>query len=222
MTLNFIHLNFIDEKQAKDFRNVRVDTDAEYVQSCCHSSTSAKSTWWDGILWAFFTVATESAFAILVLYWIVIDGLQFEDDNALSLHVHLINGIASLIDLWITGIPLHLLHVVYIVLFGSAYVTFSGIYHAANGTDPDGNPYIYEPLDYGAQPGVAAGYAIGCGFFFLAMVHLLFFVQYLARQWITMHCYGRQRKYSLASTSELVCDTAVENVEESSVINTTV
>jgi len=63
---------------------------------------------------------------------------------------------------------------IYLQGFGAAYVTFSAIYFAANGTNDQGQPYIYSALDYGNFPGTAAAIVIITVLVRLPIVHLVF------------------------------------------------
>ena len=159
-----------------------------------HFTNGSGITWQEKIHWALFTLGTEFAVGISILFWILFYDPEAKDFifSPISLHMHLINGVFALVELWVTGIPIHLLHVVYIMLFGCTYVAFTVLYYAFNGTDAAGNHYIYPILDYGANPGGATGLVIGCILGYLTAIHLLFYVQYLARQWITDHIYSRR------------------------------
>lgn len=153
--------------------------------SCCCGITSGNITWKEKIHWALFTISTEFAVSISILFWI-----YFSEFNLYSLHVHMINGIVAILDLWITGIPIRLLHVAYVLLFGTIYILFTGLYYIFNGKNICGNRFIYPMLDYGSNLGAVSlliGYTLG----YLTIVHLIFFFQYLARHWITSYIHRK-------------------------------
>ena len=147
---------------------------------------SGTITWKEKIQWVLFTIGTEFAVSISIIFWIF-----FFEFNVYSLHVHMINGIVAVLDLWITGIPIRLLHLAYVLLFGFVYILFTVLYYTFNGTDVCGNRFIYPILDYGSKGSGALGLLIGCTLGYLTTVHLLFFIQYLARHWITGYIHRR-------------------------------
>ena len=157
--------------------------------------------WTEKLHWLLFTLGNEAAVSIVILFWVLFHNTQEQEllFNPISLHIHLINGIFAIIDLWLVSIPVCLTHAVYIMLFGLAYVVFTGIYYALNGTDPGGHSYIYPMLDYKSNPGAAAGLALGCVFAYLFLIHLVFFALYLIRshvsRWVQEKCYCPQIRY---------------------------
>ena len=163
---------------------------------------SNRITWRDKLHWALFIISTEGAVAISILFWVFFYDPDDKERlfSAVSIHVHMLNGIIALVDLWITGIPIRLLHLIYILIFGVTYVTFTGLYYVCNGTDPGGNHYIYPMLDYGRNPGLASGLVIGCALGFLTLLHVTFFAQYLIRQCITYRIYGRHEHLAQEET----------------------
>ncbi len=140
----------------------------------------------NGLHWATAIIGLEFPVAITVLFWIFFgNGDPDQTLSISSIHVHLLNGIIAFLDTWITGVPFRVLHVVYIILFGCVYIVFSALYYAGGGTDPANRPYIYPVLDYGGNPGLAAGVAVGCGLVFPVILHLIFYAMYLARYWLS-------------------------------------
>ena len=109
-------------------------------------------------------------------------------------NTHLVNGIISLLDVFVFGVPVSLLHVIYPMSFAGVYAGFSGIYYAANGTHPDiGERYIYSLLDYGSQPVTASVIVILVILVFVPLVHLVYYALYLARFWLVYAAYGQSR-----------------------------
>ena len=80
--------------------------------------------------------------------------------EVISLHVHLILGILVLADIFLSRVPWQFLHLFHSLSYMVFFVVFTGIYFAAGGTDPLGNPYIYSAFDYGENPATAAGFCI--------------------------------------------------------------
>lgn len=180
--INFI-LVYVHPKRKEVLENSEME-ESERSKSCgCHGD---HTTICDKIAWLLFLIGTESAVAVVILYWALISGDidSEEQDSAINIHFHLLNGIVAVLELWITGLPVHLLHFIYPTLFAAVYSAFTGAYYAVNGTGSDGERYIYPVLDYSSQPGVAAGIILGA-VVGLSVIHVLFFLQYLLRHWLT-------------------------------------
>lgn len=58
-----------------------------------------------------------------------------------------------LLEIAISAIPYRFAHVVYTFIYGCCYAAFTLIYWGAGGTRPDGERYIYKPLDYSGLGG---------------------------------------------------------------------
>ena len=149
----------------------------------------------DKIQWPLFTVGTEFAVAITLLYWTLFYEPHSKQNffSIDSLHIHLINGILAFVDLWVSGVPVRIYHALHSVLFAISYVVFTGVYYAAGGTDPVGNSFIYPFLNYKSSPGSAVGLGIACSLMLMTSIHFVFYLQFLIRNWIT--CYIQRRFY---------------------------
>ena len=77
------------------------------------------------------------------------------------------------------------------MIFGAVFVVFSGIYYAAGGTNLDGDPFIYNVIDYGNNLGGAIGVSIAVVFVLLPIMHVLFYLVYVARYWIIYVIYSK-------------------------------
>ena len=146
------------------------------------------------IQWLLFTVGTEFAVAITLIYWTLFYQPHSKQNffSLDSLHIHLINGILALVDLWMTGVPVRVYHALYSILLALSYVAFTGIYYAAGGTDPTGNSFIYPFLNYKSSPGSAVGLGIMCALLLMTAILFIFFILSLIRNWITSYI-QRQR-----------------------------
>lgn len=180
--INFI-LVYIYPKRKEVTENSELE-ESEHSKSCGYHGD--RTTICDKLAWLLFLVATESAVAVVVLYWTFISGDvdSGEQYSAINIHFHALNGIVAVLELWITGLPIHLLHFIYPTFFAAMYSAFTGVYYAVNGTGSDGERYIYPVLDYSSQPGVAAGIILGA-VVGLSVIHVLFLLQYLLRNWVT-------------------------------------
>lgn len=146
-----------------------------------------KTTICDKISWLLFTVSTELAVAVCLLYWSILNrnNEEYPIESGANLHIHLLNGIVALLDVWVTGFPVHLFHFFYTFVCISTYAVFTGIHYATNSTSRDGERYIYPILDYGSRPGLAVGVVFGVLLVLFPLLHLFIISQYLLRHWIT-------------------------------------
>lgn len=180
-TTNFFRVNFCCEKCLVDLN--RPQTPSELLIStpvgCC-GITSDGINWYDKIHWLLFTIATGVTLTVVLLYWPLVYTPDSSIDG-LNINSHLTNGIMALLDVWISSTPVRILHMIYLQAFGAAYITFSGIYFAANGTNDQGQPFIYSALDYGNSPGLAAGIVVAVVLVMLPIIHLIFYLQYVFR-----------------------------------------
>ena len=148
------------------------------------------------IQWALFLIGGEYAVVITILYWVLFTdhncGHQQNLYSVDSLHLHMINGIFAVVELWISGIPVRLYHALYSIAFGCAYVIFTAVYYAAGGQDPEGNRFIYPFLDYGSCPMAAVALAVSCAVLFVGAVHFIFFLQYIVRRHVSGWMYQPQ------------------------------
>ena len=154
-------------------------------------STCLALPWYYKLQWVSFLIGGEYAIAITVLYW-----SMFYDPNSEhnyysldSLNLHLINGIAALIDLWLSGMPVSIYHAIYSISFGFVYILFTAVYYITDGTDPDGNRFIYQVLDYSMHPGAALGLAVLLAVLFIGIIHYFLFIQYVFRYRLTLWSY---------------------------------
>ena len=151
---------------------------------CCGSSLDATS-WYHKIQWLLFTVGTEIALTITIMFWSVLYDPERIDVDHIQVAIHILNGITAYVDLWVTGVPVRVYHVLYLVLFGCLYVSFTGIHHAALVETNITNP-IYPILDYGSNPGSSSALAIIITLVFLPFIHMVFYVSYLLREGIIL------------------------------------
>ncbi len=139
--------------------------------------------WYYKLQWMSFLIGTEYAVAITILYW-----SMFYEPNSQqnyfsldSLNLHLLNGIAALVDIWLSGMPVSFYHAIYSIFFGFIYILFTVVYYVADGTDPDGNRFIYQVLDYGTHPVASTGLAVLLTVIVIGIIHYFIFIQHVFR-----------------------------------------
>ena len=166
---------------------------------CCDRQNDATS-WYQKIQWIMFYCGTEMAIAVTILYWTVI--YQGGEVSGVDANTHLVNGIFALVDIAISGVPVRIFHAIYPLMITGTYSVFTGIYYAANGTNVQGERYIYGVLDYDESPGTAAGWILGTVLVLLPLLHMAAFGLYSARLWIS---------YCLCGSVEVVAEEDEEN-----------
>jgi hypothetical protein len=124
----------------------------------------------------------------------------------MNVHVHLLNGLILLLDQAIHAIPMRLLHVYQPVGYGALYAAFTGVYFAANGTDPTGQVAIYAFLDYGSNTNIAIGADFGVVFVVLPTVWVLLWLLHKLRILV-------YRKFDRPSHQIAHINPALEDVE---------
>lgn len=152
---------------------------------CCDVKTDS-TKWYEKIQWFLFTVGAESTLSITLIYWPFGDVQRddnFEFYGHVNIALHLVNGVTALIDIWVSQIPVHLYHVIYLVGVTSLYAIFTGLYYVGGGgNDYDNGTYIYPQLDYGNSPGTASVFVIGVTIIYMPLVHLFVYINYLMRE----------------------------------------
>lgn len=136
-------------------------------------------SWYQMVHWVFYSIGNELALCIMILYWSFL--YRGEDVDGVNANTHLLNGVLSLVDMWISGLPINFLHVIYILVFSAVYSVFSGLYFIATGD------IIYSVLDYESNAGAAVGLYLALTFLLLPLVHLLVYLMYLGKQWVVYH-----------------------------------
>lgn len=76
--------------------------------------------------------------------------------------VHIGNSIAMIIELLISNYKFKSSDLWNVFQFGEAYIGFTFIYWLCGGCDQYGNPFIYEPLDWGGKPFIAFSFVSSC------------------------------------------------------------
>ena len=164
-----------------------------------------KIRWYQMIHWLFFTIGSELAIVIMILYW----SLLYRPGHTLdgfTLHVHLINGLVALLDLWVSGIPVNFLHGIYLMIFLSVYVVIDGIYYSITG---DAAYYV---LDYHRKLGISIGVVILTLFVIVPILHTIVYCMHLGKVWILYRFFRRRQPIDNITVEER--ETLTEETEE--------
>ena len=192
-TTKVIQVYCFQARSSETARQALLEKPEQYIDidkpaGCC-GKCSDNTTWYQKVQWILFTLGVDAAIAAFILHWTVTyNGARITGVDA---NTHTVNCIVALIDIFFSGVPVRIFHFIYPVLFGGTYSVFTGIYHAANGTNAQGDPYIYNILDYDDSPGSATGWVLGVPLILAPVLHLLVFGLYSARFWITYYLWKR-------------------------------
>ena len=150
--------------------------------------------WYVKLIWLLYISGSTLAVLVTIGYWGLLADFDCyvansSDPNSTvicppgpdvaTVHLHGVNALLVLIDIAVSRVPFQFLHFFYPSLFAAVYVIFSGIYFAAGGTDPSGDPFIYPLLDYGRNLGSAIGLAIALALSPMALYVILFLLAWL-------------------------------------------
>jgi len=109
----------------------------------------SKTTSCVGVLtWIARDAVAPAAVMVTILYWSLLFPL-FGYTTFVDVHLHLINAVIILADLWLSRLPYWLLHFPAPLTFLCAYVFFAAIYYVTGGYAPGHKDYIYPWLDFG-------------------------------------------------------------------------
>ena len=150
---------------------------------CCGVSSN-ETLWYQNIYWLLYTLSTDMTILVVVIYWSLIyafDPVMEEYDYA-NFVKHLIVGIMAIVDLFLTAIPIRILHFIYSIIFIAIWSIFSGIYFAAGGTNYYGSRYIYKFLDYEENPFFAVTMGFVITFIIIPLIHSFVYCLYLVRE----------------------------------------
>ena len=190
-----------DTQTLLEKRSLLMYIDIDKPVGCCGCQLqSDETTWYQKIHWVLFYVGIETALIVSILYFsLIYEGGEIDGVNA---NTHLINAIVALIDIFISGIPVRVLHFYTTLSFSATYIVFTGIYHAAGGTNVQDDSFIYSVIDYGNNPGSALGWALGVTFGIVPLCHLAVYGLYSIRFWLTYYLWKRLEPQSQPPTGD--------------------
>ncbi|KAL5288738.1 hypothetical protein ACFFRR_009142 [Megaselia abdita] len=153
----------------------------------CRPFDSVKQTWTFKIYWALHITTLILAVIITIVYWIFLwpkDTHAKSSTRSLAFNAfqHACNTGVMFFDQFVVAFPTRLLHVIYPLGLGVIYAVFSAIYYGAGGTDPNGNHYIYDILDW-SNPGGTFLTILGV-FVLCAIVMVIMYGSYKLRRLI--------------------------------------
>ena len=94
------------------------------------------------VTWALRDTVAPASVVVMLLYWLLLFPL-FGYTNVVDVHLHLVNALIILADLWLSRQPYWLRHFYWPLAYLCSYIIFAGIYYGAGGKDPNGEDFIY-------------------------------------------------------------------------------
>ena len=101
--------------------------------------------------------------------------------KAVVVHQHAINSVLALIDLFMSRIPIRLLHFIYVSIFGLLYVITTLILHGVG----EKSNFYEGVLDWASYPGSSAGLCIAMIIIGSPLFHSVAFLFYNVRQYLS-------------------------------------
>lgn len=151
-----------------------------------------KITWYMKLSWMLYDIICITAPVVSVVYFTTIypkiknrygpSGISLED-----LNVHGINSVIVLVEMCLTSYPVRLLHALYPVMYGFAYVVFSLSYWSS---DPVHNVLYPGVLDWNS-PGKAIMVVLALAFIGIPFLQLIHFGFYQLKLLVFRKLYGR-------------------------------
>ena len=172
-TVKYLSVHFINPLEQSEFSKVGdFSTRIPTMQGCCRSAEEGDDiSWYQKIQWFLYVLGNGMSFVVLVFYWTVDFNGTIKDPN-----VHLVSGVLALVDLWVSGIPVNLLHSVYITCFIAVYTIFTGVYFGTT------HEAIYKIIDYKKNPDLAAALCVLSAILFAPLLYIVaFYLQYLVK-----------------------------------------
>ncbi|XP_032230581.1 uncharacterized protein LOC5506329 [Nematostella vectensis] len=149
-----------------------------------HVKVSEPMNWYHYPLWLLHIVAANSAVAVCLVYWMIsYPSYQGYTPDGLDISTHLLNALFVVIDLCLSSLPVRLLQIIYPFVYFIIYLIFLVLYWASDGTNANGQPYVYKSTDFTERPARAAGFAIGFPLIFQMLAQVILFSLYKLRCW---------------------------------------
>jgi hypothetical protein len=103
----------------------------------------AKATWF------LYDLLLPTTFLVFVLYFALVVDWDDPPTKVLPYLTHGLNFVVMISDSVLSLKPYYLIHGLYFGAFAVIYVLFTYVYYLLGGKDCDGNPYLYEVLQWG-------------------------------------------------------------------------
>ena len=136
------------------------------------------------VVWLLHSVAQTGAICITILFWAALapSATPGSLGDPFNIAIHAVNSVLFLIEVFVIAFPMRLLHFVYPMIFGIAYVIATLIFHATGITSA-----VYPVLDWENDPGIAAAFSVG-GVVGAVIVHSGMFGLHYLRKLVAVGC----------------------------------
>ena len=193
LTIGYAVVYYVDKEKLQRFYPTPAPTrEAFYSQD--------KIAWYMKLCWILYIIGVSTELTNVCGFWVVVyrpcdpdsTGLNStlnstngtmdascDTLDVISIHVHLILGLLTILDIYMSRVPYQLLHIFYSISYMVFFVIFTGIYYGAGGTDHFGNPYIYSAFNYQDNPGTATLFCFVVLLVPIACYLILFFLAWL-------------------------------------------
>jgi len=128
-----------------------------------------------GLKFYWFLYINILPFACVVsgIYWTMLFDISDDVLNLNNILVHMTNSLVLFVDLIFIQHEYHIAHVIYPMIIGIVYLTFTIIYPLLGGLDRYGNNYVYPILNWNEDP--SSAFIIGASAtVFLGICHISF------------------------------------------------
>ena len=129
--------------------------------------------------WLFAYFAYTINGLIVILYWVFVHRERFmrtTESQYFVIHSHGVTYLLVLIDFLLSQIPVRVLHLVYVVLFGLLYGLFSFVYTSVTGVS------VYPVLNWNTNPGGASLFCLIAASVIIILHLILYLMYYLKKK----------------------------------------
>ena len=119
----------MDNVEIRLNNNSKPDDDEKTVkEKLPRTEVSNNNTCLEAVVWALLSIVGIMPYFVTVGYWAIVYKPGLMKYSAIDgIYVHGINALMSLLDTFIIAIPVRLAHVVYLLIFASAYILFRSV-----------------------------------------------------------------------------------------------
>ncbi|XP_013422112.1 protein rolling stone isoform X2 [Lingula anatina] len=109
------------------------------------TNVKVETPWYCKLSWVLYNMTFSATILVFLIYWPLLYDGHF---MGTKFNNHAMTALVMLADVFVTKIPIRLLHMVYPLVFVTVYTIFNIIYSLSGGLNAYGSPYIYKFLDW--------------------------------------------------------------------------
>jgi len=99
--------------------------------------------------WFMYDLLIPSTFLVFVLYFGLVVDFDDPPTEVISYLTHGANFVLMMTGVFLSKVPYYLIHGIYFFAFSAIYVLFTYVYFLLGGTNCEGDPYLYEVIQWG-------------------------------------------------------------------------